>query len=159
PYASWQRPDQVPLLRDLLRLAVQNLRLRGAPLLSRLESDLDELHGVLEQDRLAQSERLQQQKLAALAEFAAGAGHEINNPLAVSSGQAQYLLRQLDEGVKGCKIEGVTENGESSILPAPSHPLIPSLSRRGLQVIVEQAQRIHHVLRDLMQFARPPQPC
>ena len=32
-------------------------------------------------------------KLEALAEFAAGAGHEINNPLAVISGRAQLLLR------------------------------------------------------------------
>ena len=41
-------------------------------------------------------ERLQTSKLSALAEFAAGAGHEINNPLAVISGQAQYVLKQLD---------------------------------------------------------------
>jgi signal transduction histidine kinase len=157
PYSAWQRPDQVPLLNDLLRLAAENLRLRGAPLLTWLETDLDELHAALEEERLAQSERLQEQKLAALAEFAAGAGHEINNPLAVISGQAQYLLRQLDEGVRG-KAEGVTENGDMPSTPSPSHPLTPSSSRRGLQVIIEQAQRIHHVLRDLMQFARPPQP-
>ena len=41
-------------------------------------------------------ERLQAMKLSSLAEFAAGAGHEINNPLAVISGQAQYVLKQLD---------------------------------------------------------------
>jgi nitrogen-specific signal transduction histidine kinase len=36
-------------------------------------------------------EELEQQKLDALAEFAAGAGHEINNPLAIFGGRAQFL--------------------------------------------------------------------
>ena len=39
------------------------------------------------------AERLETEKLEALAEFAAGAGHEINNPLAVISGRAQLFLR------------------------------------------------------------------
>ena len=38
-------------------------------------------------------DELERAKLEALAEFAAGAGHEINNPLAVISGRAQLLLR------------------------------------------------------------------
>jgi signal transduction histidine kinase len=38
-------------------------------------------------------EALEAAKLEALAEFAAGAGHEINNPLTVISGRAQLLLR------------------------------------------------------------------
>ena len=38
-------------------------------------------------------ETVEAEKLAALAEFAAGAGHEINNPLAVIAGRAQLLLR------------------------------------------------------------------
>jgi two-component system, NtrC family, sensor kinase len=67
-------------------------------------------------------------KLRALAEFAAGAGHEINNPLAVISGQAQYLLAHENE---------------------PSR-------RAALDKIIVQTQRIHTLLRDLMQFARPP---
>ena len=36
---------------------------------------------------------LEAEKLDAMAEFAAGAGHEINNPLTVISGRAQLLLR------------------------------------------------------------------
>src|SRR5439155_1440178 len=63
-----------------------------------------------------------------LAELAAGAGHEINNPLAVISGNAQRLLRT----------EPDPERGEA------------------LRAVVRQTQRIAGILRDLMQFARPP---
>ncbi len=38
-------------------------------------------------------EAVEAEKIAAMAEFAAGAGHEINNPLAVIAGRAQLLLR------------------------------------------------------------------
>ncbi len=73
---------------------------------------------------------LEAEKLAALAEFAAGAGHEINNPLAVISGRAQLLLREE-----------------------------PDLERRReLGLIHVQALRIHEMIADLMLFARPPAP-
>ena len=76
------------------------------------------------------AERLQSAKLAALAEFAAGASHEINNPLAVISGRSQYLLRhEADSG-----------------------------RRQALQSIVRQTERIHGILVELMQFARPSAP-
>ncbi|MBV8488655.1 MAG: HDOD domain-containing protein [Planctomycetaceae bacterium] len=69
-------------------------------------------------------------KLEALAEFAAGAGHELNNPLAVIVGRAQLLL-------------GRTEDAEIA---------------RSLHIILGQAQRTHRILRDLMFVARPPAP-
>ena len=68
--------------------------------------------------------------MAALVEFAAGAGHEINNPLAVISGRAQLFLRHE---------------------PNPER-------RRELAVINGQARRVHEMIADLMLFARPPQP-
>ncbi len=116
-------------LVDLLALAAENRRLRAARG-GRLEEELDVLHRALAEQRGREDERLRQQKLSALAEFAAGAGHEINNPLAVISGQAQYLL---------------------------GHEEAPE-RRRALETIVGQAQRIHQLLRDVMQFARPPAP-
>jgi signal transduction histidine kinase len=76
------------------------------------------------------AERVEAAKLAAVAEFAAGASHEINNPLAVISGQSQYLLKQ--------------ESDERR--------------REALQSIVRQTRRIHAVLNELMLFARPPEP-
>lgn len=75
-------------------------------------------------------ETLEREKLEALAEFAAGAGHEINNPLAVISGRAQLLLR-----------------GETD----PER-------RRGLALIHAQAMRVHEMIGDLIFFARPPAP-
>ena len=75
-------------------------------------------------------------KLSALAEFAAGAGHEINNPLAVISGQAQYLLAHANDWF-------------------PRDSERPS---KALHTIIGQTQRIHGILRDLMQFARPAAP-
>ncbi len=74
--------------------------------------------------------QLEIEKLEALAEFAAGAAHEINNPLAVIAGRAQLLLR-----------------GERD----PER-------RRELAVINGQAMRIHEMIADLMLFARPPRP-
>ncbi len=68
--------------------------------------------------------------LKALAEFAAGAGHEINNPLATISGRVQMLLR--DECDPG--------------------------RRQSLQTIGGQALRIRDMIGDLMLFARPPEP-
>lgn len=69
-------------------------------------------------------------KLEALAEFAAGAGHEINNPLAAISGRAQLLLR-----------------GETD----PQR-------RQALHTIGGQVDRIRDMIGDVMLFARPPEP-
>jgi signal transduction histidine kinase len=128
--ARWSSPDGLPLLYDLLSLAAENFRLHDSPTIEQLERERDRLHGALEQQRHGEAERLRALKLNALAEFAAGAAHEINNPLAVISGQAQYLL--------GREVE-----------PA---------RQRALQTINGQAHRIHQLLNELMQFARPPRP-
>lgn len=84
------------------------------------------LHGLeAERQRDVQAERL-----AGIASFAAGAAHEINNPLAVISGRAQLLLSQ-------------------ATAPAQQH---------SLETIVQQSRRIGKIVSDLMQFARPPEP-
>jgi signal transduction histidine kinase len=123
-------PYAAPWLLDLLELAVENAHGRGASLVPGLEVDYDRLQRLLLDQRAGEAERLRTQKLAALAEFAAGAGHEINNPLAVISGQAQYLLGQESDPGR----------------------------QKSLSTIVQQAQRIHTILTDLMQFARPARP-
>ncbi len=140
PFGSWlnEQPHEVPLLRDLLESAVENRRLREQPLHDHLEREIDALHRALEEQVHGEARRLQAGKLGALAEFAAGAGHEINNPLAVISGQAQYLLSH--------ESDWFHENAED----AP---------RQALEAIVAQTRRIHGILRELMQFAKPAPAC
>ncbi len=123
-------PHRVPLVRDLLRGAAEARRRSGPALVLRLEAELDDLHGRLVRVADAAAQNRTADKLAALAEFAAGAGHEINNPLAVISGHAQRLLR--------------TEQDDDRA--------------DSLRVVVRQTQRIAGILRELMQFARPPKP-
>ncbi|MCI0739708.1 MAG: HDOD domain-containing protein, partial [Gemmataceae bacterium] len=95
PPVSWQSPWDHPYLLDLLHLALENRRLADRSAWERLQREVDCLHEALHDQRTHEHQRLAEKKLAALAEFAAGAGHEINNPLAVISGQAQYVLKQL----------------------------------------------------------------
>jgi signal transduction histidine kinase len=130
-------PYQQPLLRDLLALAIENRRLRDVPRVARLEGELDCLHALLGEQVRGESDRLRSAKLSGLAEFAAGASHEINNPLAVISGQAQYIL--------GHEADWLAMDEAGS-------------ARKALQAIVAQTKRIHAILRDLMQFARPAPP-
>ena len=73
---------------------------------------------------------LDAEKLEAMAEFAAGAGHEINNPLTVISGRAQLLLRDETDPER----------------------------RHALALISAQAMRVHEMIADMMLFARPPRP-
>jgi signal transduction histidine kinase len=80
---------------------------------------------------------VEQAKLEALAEFAAGAGHEINNPLATIRGRAQLLVRRL-----------------GTLLPAGE----AQESIRDLHIIAGQVERIRDMIGDLMLFARPPVP-
>lgn len=69
-------------------------------------------------------------KLEAMAEFAAGAGHEINNPAATIVGRAGQLLREETDPER----------------------------RRHLATIGAQAYRIRDMIGDAMLFARPPSP-
>lgn len=123
-------PARMPMLADHLRLTI-DLRRGDRPVApDRLQQDLQRLQRTLEAQHAGEKRRLEEMKLSALAEFAAGAGHEINNPLAVISGQAQYLLGHETEPTR-CK---------------------------SLQAIIGQAHRIHQILKDLMCFARPSPP-
>ncbi len=149
---EWESPHGRPLLREVLALAAENRRLKDVPAVARLQQDADELHQALARQYASEAERLRAQKLAALAEFAAGAGHEINNPLAVISGQAQYLLKKLASDEARATLEPVPPDQNGS----PSPP--PAALRTPLQTIIQQTKRIHQILTELMQFARPPRP-
>jgi signal transduction histidine kinase len=68
--------------------------------------------------------------MKALAEMAAGAAHELNNPLAVISGRAQLLSE--------------TESNQEK--------------KQILEQIHENANEASEIIEDLMSFAEPPQP-
>ena len=71
---------------------------------------------------------LEQEKLSSMAEFAAGAGHEINNPLAIIAGRAQLFLKEETDPER----------------------------RRELAMINAQVKRAHEMIADMRLFARPP---
>lgn len=77
-----------------------------------------------------ESVRLRDAKLESMAELAAGAGHEINNPLATIAGRAALLLRDESDPQR----------------------------RKALATIGGQAHRIRDMIGDLMLFGRPPEP-
>lgn len=92
---------------------------------ARLEGVIRAHRGWAEQEE----PRVRRAKLDALAEFAAGAGHELNNPLAVIVGRAQLLLAR---------------TGDPETV-------------RSLRAILGQAQRAHRIIRDLMFVGRTPE--
>ncbi|MBI1319799.1 MAG: HDOD domain-containing protein [Candidatus Hydrogenedens sp.] len=69
-------------------------------------------------------------RLESIGRMAAGAAHEINNPLAIISGRAQMLLGRASDGDQGASLE----------------------------TIVQQSRRASKIITDLMQFARPEDP-
>jgi signal transduction histidine kinase len=74
--------------------------------------------------------QVSRQSLAAVAEMAAGAAHEINNPLAVISGRAQLLAAKASSA----------QDKESA------------------ELIARKAQEISDIATELLNFARPPVP-
>ncbi|MCG3137549.1 MAG: Sensor histidine kinase RcsC [Phycisphaerae bacterium] len=80
--------------------------------------------------KAAQAELLQARSLGMVAEMAAGAAHELNNPLAVIVGRAELMAdAAADEKI-----------------------------RKDLKIIREQAQRCSDIVSELMSFAKPDPP-
>jgi putative nucleotidyltransferase with HDIG domain len=80
----------------------------------------------------AQNELLRSRTIVSVGEMAAGAAHEMNNPLAVISGRSQLLASQLTD-------------------PKQKH---------AASLIFEQSHRLSQIITELMDFAKPvpPQP-
>ena len=75
----------------------------------------------------AQDEIMRARTLATIGEMAAGAAHEMNNPLAVIAGRSQLLSLQLADGKHAASA----------------------------RLVAEQAQRLSDIITELMDFARP----
>lgn len=93
----------------------------------RMSEDLFDLNRRL---RITQKKLLRTQSLSMIAEMAAGAAHEMNNPLSVISGRAQLALNETDE---------------------PNQ-------QKGLEIIIEQTKKATQIVTDLMNFAKPETP-
>ena len=95
-----------------------------------LERKNEELTKAILKNRRMNLKLMQTERLGAVGQLAAGAAHEINNPLAIISARAQLLqLKEKDEKRK-----------------------------RELGLISEQIDRISRILSNLMDFARPTPP-
>lgn len=75
----------------------------------------------------AQTELLRSRMLVSVGEMAAGAAHEMNNPLAVISGRSQLL---------------------ASLLTDPKH-------KHAAELIAQQSHRLSEIITELMDFAKP----
>ncbi len=95
-----------------------------------MEKKNEELTRAILKNRRMNLKLMQTERLGAVGQLAAGAAHEINNPLAIISARAQLLqLKEKDEKRK-----------------------------RELSLISEQIDRISRILSNLMDFARPAPP-
>ena len=90
----------------------------------------ERLAGTLENCQTEHDERLSTELLDGIAEMAAGAAHELNNPLAVISGRTQILLKAETDDKK----------------------------KKVLNQIKNKAQQVSAIITDLMAFARPKEP-
>jgi len=118
------------MLARLLRATARARQRSAQQLVQELEQTVDTLTDELTQIHREFDRKLRDAKLHAMAEFTAGASHEINNPLAGIAGNVQLLqARETDP-----------EN------------------RKALAAIRRQTKRIHDILYSARQFACPPTP-
>lgn len=126
--------DGVPSKEE--RSAVRLLALLAAQAFRRLdlvrqcETRSERLGEVLRSMQDLNDKLLQTQRLAAVGQLAAGAAHEINNPLAIISARAQLMAMRASDAT----------------------------TQKGLRQMVEQIDRISAILGSLMDFARPTAP-
>ena len=113
------------VLADAIGKALASARDRSAR--DRLN---EELVAVSRRLSNAQKEVVRSRSLAMIAQMAAGAAHELNNPLAVISGRAQLLQRDCTD---------------------------PDQTR-ALDAITEHAHRASRIVAELIQFAKPDAP-
>ena len=114
--------DEVEALSVAFGLAVAGAADRARS--DRLTEELAHANRQLHETR---GELLRTRSIAAIAEMAAGAAHELNNPLAVISGRAQMLAQSASD---------------------PDH-------HRTAEIIHQHAQRASDIVSELVQFAKP----
>ena len=125
---DWNEPEALDLLRQYARAAAAAME--RVFLVDALDQQAEYLARSVRREQEIQARLHQAHQLASVGRLAAGAAHEINNPLAAILLQAELLLKQT--------------KSESQC--------------RALELIVEQSRRVSGIIGDLMGFARPTQP-
>ncbi len=132
-FSSIRFAEDLPLISQLLNLSHRLLSQASEQQILRQTGSAiggDGQSGFDQDENAGQMVLPRTDKLEAMAEFAAGAGHEINNPVATIVGRVQMLLK-----------------GETD----PQR-------RQSLSTIGGQAYRVRDMIGDAMLFARPPAP-
>ena len=106
------------------------LALRTAQIREEARSLAEQLAEATRQLHTAQSEILRSKMMVSIGEMAAGAAHEMNNPLAVISGRSQLLASQLTD----------------------------AKHKAAAHLIHEQSHRLSSIITELMDFAKPEAP-
>lgn len=107
-----------------------SLALRTAQIREEARALAEQLAEANRQLQSAQNEILRKKTMVTVGEMAAGAAHEMNNPLAVISGRSQLLASQL------------------------SDPKQQAMAR----LVYEQSHRLSEIITELMDFAKPVPP-
>lgn len=115
---------------QLLKLYANHaaLAIINARLLYRLEIQMEELKKAYE----ALEKHKELEKFAAMGKMAADIAHEIKNPLVSIGGFARYVHRHLADEI-----------------PQYNEPL---------QIVISETTRLENILKNLLSFARPPEP-
>jgi putative nucleotidyltransferase with HDIG domain len=130
--AAAGEPDRLaPHAQELAAMAhAWALAVRMAQVRDEARTLSEELADANRRLHTAQDHVLRSRSLTTIAELAAGAAHEMNNPLAVISGRSQFL---------------------ASLLSDEKH-------RQMARLIHEQADRLSDIITDMMAFAKPAPP-
>lgn len=137
--AGWiLRSTVVKPVRELERVARRvaagdlgaQVSLRGPGELAELAHAFDRMTHSL---RTGRESLIRSEKLASVGRLAAGVAHEVGNPLAAILGYVDMLLSDTAE-----------------------RPLQPALRQDMLERVKSETQRIHHIVKELLTYSRPP---
>lgn len=121
----WRSTGVFDSLISTARMAIDSAQSRQAA--QRVSEELLNLNRRL---HAIQQDAVRMRSMSMIATMAAGAAHELNNPLSVISGRAQMEMKECPSGSMG----------------------------ETLKIIVDQAQRATRIVSDLMGFAKPEPP-